>query len=122
MDHASDPTWNLQPTDVGRIGSCTKSFTATVVAMLVEQGKLSWNQTLLQTFGFAGMTPQFAQATLHHVLNHRAGFQRDFNPALPSSSGRAGVPTTLGNQRYNFARLLTTTTQPINPLGSYNYR
>src|SRR4051812_30681891 len=32
------------------IGSCTKAMTATLCAMLVEEGKLSWDRTLAEAF------------------------------------------------------------------------
>src|SRR5438477_2595405 len=32
------------------IGSCTKTMTATLCAMLVEEGKLSWDRTCAQAF------------------------------------------------------------------------
>ena len=34
--------------DAFHIGSCTKSMTATLIAMLVEDGKLSWEKTVAE--------------------------------------------------------------------------
>ncbi len=57
------------------IGSCTKSMTATLVAMLVEEGKLSWNSTLAAAFPELAdkMRPAYRDATLEQLLTHRAG-------------------------------------------------
>jgi CubicO group peptidase (beta-lactamase class C family) len=37
-------------TDRFHIGSCTKSMTATLIGMLVDQGALSWEMTLVDVF------------------------------------------------------------------------
>src|SRR3954471_15802775 len=37
--------------DQFHLGSCTKAMTATLVAMLVEEGKLDWTTTLGELFG-----------------------------------------------------------------------
>src|SRR5215510_9039420 len=36
--------------DVFHIGSCTKSMTATLAAILIEEGKLRWDLTLAEVF------------------------------------------------------------------------
>ncbi len=36
--------------DQFHIGSCTKSMTATLAAMLIEDGKLRWNTTIAEVF------------------------------------------------------------------------
>src|SRR5438046_7082410 len=36
--------------DVFHIGSCTKSMTATLAAMFIEQGKLRWDTTIAEVF------------------------------------------------------------------------
>jgi CubicO group peptidase (beta-lactamase class C family) len=36
--------------DVFHIGSCTKSMTATLTAMLIEEGKLRWDTTIADVF------------------------------------------------------------------------
>ena len=40
-----DPTL-VTTNDVFHLGSCTKSMTATLAAILIEQGKLRWNTTI----------------------------------------------------------------------------
>src|SRR5829696_7955246 len=52
-----------------QLGSCTKAMTATLVAMLVEEGKLNWTTTLGQLFAdrVKLMHPAWEKVTLRHV-------------------------------------------------------
>jgi CubicO group peptidase (beta-lactamase class C family) len=61
------------------IGSCTKAMTATLCATLVEEGKLSWNRTLLQAFPDlkSKMHEQYRPVTLEQLLTNRAGMPGD---------------------------------------------
>lgn len=67
--------------DKFHIGSCTKSMTATLAAMYVEENKLSWDLTLDQAFPrFKNkMTPDYQKATLRQLLSHRAGVPYNIN-------------------------------------------
>jgi CubicO group peptidase (beta-lactamase class C family) len=59
-----------------RVGSAGKSFTATAVMQLVEEGKLDLNadvNTYLKEFEIPDTYPQ--PITLHHLLTHTAGFE-----------------------------------------------
>src|ERR1051326_8775428 len=57
------------------LGYCTKAMTATLVAMLVEEGKLNWTTTLGELFAdtVKTMHPAWEEVTLRQVLEHRAG-------------------------------------------------
>jgi len=59
------------------LGSCTKAMTATLVAMLVEEGKLNWTTTLAEVFAdtVKPMHPAWEKVTLRQVLAHRAGLR-----------------------------------------------
>lgn len=64
------------------IGSDTKSMTATVVAMLVEQGKLRWTSTpaeILPKDGVSPIDPAWNHVTLEELLTHRGGVQANPN-------------------------------------------
>jgi CubicO group peptidase (beta-lactamase class C family) len=69
----------LRVTDQVHIGSCTKAMTATVIGMLVEEGKLSWGSTIGEVFPDLkdAVHPDFRTATLSHLLTHRAGLPHD---------------------------------------------
>ena len=62
-----------------RLGSCTKAMTATLVAMLVEEGKLNWTTTLGELFAdtVKPMHPAWEKVTVRQVLAHRSGLPFD---------------------------------------------
>jgi CubicO group peptidase (beta-lactamase class C family) len=57
------------------LGSDTKAMTATVIAILVERGQLSWNRTIGEAFADRGADwpSVFRGITLTELLSHRAG-------------------------------------------------
>src|SRR5215471_9480155 len=61
--------------DLFHIGSCTKSMTATLAAMLVEDGKLSWTTRIVDVFPeFKGkIDERYETVTLEQLLTHRSG-------------------------------------------------
>jgi CubicO group peptidase (beta-lactamase class C family) len=61
------------------LGSAAKAMTATLVAMLVEEGKLNWTTTLGELFAdtVKPMHPAWEKVTLRQVLAHRAGLPFD---------------------------------------------
>jgi len=76
----------LRVTDPMHLGSCTKGLTATLVAMLVEAGLVSWTTTIGEVFGDSA----YADATIEQLLRHEAGLQPfeedvefDVLPTLP---------------------------------------
>jgi CubicO group peptidase (beta-lactamase class C family) len=70
--------------DKMHLGSDTKAMTATLCAMLVEEGKLSWDLTLAKAFPNRAekMLPAWREVTLEQLLTHRAGCPGDLT-ALP---------------------------------------
>jgi CubicO group peptidase (beta-lactamase class C family) len=69
----------IRVTDKVHLGSCTKAMTATVIGMLVEQGKLTWGSTIREVFpdNVGGVHPDFQAVTLSQLLTHRAGLPHD---------------------------------------------
>jgi CubicO group peptidase (beta-lactamase class C family) len=61
------------------IGSITKSMTATLAAILIDKGFLSWESTLLEIFPEfeATMQPQYKDITLVELLSHSSGLPQD---------------------------------------------
>ena len=61
------------------LGSCAKAMTATLVAMLVEEGRLNWTTTLGELFAdtVKPMHPAWEKVTLRQVLAHRSGLPLD---------------------------------------------
>jgi len=67
--------------DKWHLGSDTKAMTATLVACLVEKGKLQWNSKPSQIFTnlSPAFHPQFKDLTLMHLLSHHAGLPANLN-------------------------------------------
>lgn len=61
--------------DRWHVGSCTKSMTATLAAILIEQGKIDWATTIADVFPElrAVMDEDWQGVTLEQLLTHRAG-------------------------------------------------
>jgi CubicO group peptidase (beta-lactamase class C family) len=69
----------IQIDDQMHMGSCTKAMTATMIGALVDAGKLTWKSTFRTVFPDIAeqLHPQFQEATLSHLLTHRAGLPHD---------------------------------------------
>src|SRR5262249_59662437 len=70
-------------TDIWHLGSITKSMTATLVARLVEDGALRWDDTVGELLGRVApdMSKAYRPATFRHLLSHRAGLQANIEIA-----------------------------------------
>jgi CubicO group peptidase (beta-lactamase class C family) len=93
--------------DRWHLGSLTKAMTATLLARLVERGRLSWGTTLGEAFPdlAAKMHPGYRAVTLERLLTHFGGAPADVPPELWSELWRMqGTPT---QQRLTLVRGLT---------------
>jgi CubicO group peptidase (beta-lactamase class C family) len=61
------------------LGSDTKAMTATLAAMLVDEGKLRWTSTIGEVLGdiLPDLKPGFAKITLAQLLSHTSGIPTD---------------------------------------------
>jgi len=68
----------MTPQTIQPIGSCSKSFTSTAVALLVEDGKLEWDTPVHKMFPKFELKDPIASAktTLIDMLSHRTGLPR----------------------------------------------
>lgn len=73
---APEPATTL---DRWHVGSIAKSMTATLAALCVEAGELSWADTVEHVLGplAPDMRDEYRDVTLIHLLSHRAGMQTD---------------------------------------------
>jgi len=62
----------MKPTDRFRIGSTTKTFTATVILQLVDEGKFRLDNTI-DRFDFGIKIPESSKITIRQLLNHTSG-------------------------------------------------
>lgn len=67
--------------DLWHLGSDTKIMTATLVAILVENGKLKWTTTVSEIFPELANTfdPEFRDVNLLQLLSHQAGLPANLN-------------------------------------------
>ncbi|MDQ7841359.1 MAG: serine hydrolase domain-containing protein [bacterium] len=84
----------VQVHDRFHIGSCTKSMTATLIALLVEQSKLSWGATVADVFPdlLGKIHSGYHRVTAVHLLSHRAGLpeRSGADPSWPQVRALAG--------------------------------
>jgi CubicO group peptidase (beta-lactamase class C family) len=106
----------LRAADKVHLGSNTKAMTATMIAMLVEAGKLTWGSTIRDVFPEVApeLHPAFGAVTLSHLLTHRAGLPHD-GPwwELPGQ--------TATEQRWSLLTALLTKTPASKPGSTYTY-
>ena len=71
----SDP---VTPRTVFPIASCSKAFTATLVAMLVDEGKLKWDDKVRDHLEYFHLSDDLAdrEVTIRDLLCHRTGMPR----------------------------------------------
>lgn len=106
--------------DLFHLGSMTKAMTATMVATLVQQGRLSWDMTMAQAFPswLSVMDSRYRDVSLEQLLTHTSGLPRyTTDPEWESIPPFTGTPT---QQRQAFAHMLLTK-PPIGPAGVYRY-
>jgi CubicO group peptidase (beta-lactamase class C family) len=110
------------------LGSCTKAMTATLVAMLVEEGKLNWTTTLGELFAdtVKPMHPVWEKVTLRQVLAHRAGLRHEPDGLAQVLNELMGRPPraplgTLPQQRLEIARQALSRPPGIPPDTKYWY-
>ncbi len=106
--------------DKWHIGSCTKSMTAALAAMLVEDGTLRWDMTLAEMF--PDLAPQmqagWRDVTLEQLLAHHGGAPGDLDAdgLWGRLWQRADQPPRA--QREYLARELLTKHKPVAPPGT----
>jgi len=94
--------------DQFHLGSNTKAMTATMLAALVEEGKLFWNTTLEEVFPELAqrMKPAYRRVTLEQLLAHRAGFPEASWPRGKNFFDMHGLPGTPREQRLAYVAMV----------------
>jgi len=95
-----DPT-PVTTNDMIHIGSCTKSMTATLAAMFIEEGKLRWDTTIAEVFPElkGKMDKQYETVTVEQLLTHRGGVpSQPPADAIKRAWEEQGVPTDLRSE------------------------
>ena len=105
--------------DKYHIGSCTKAFTATLAAALVEDGRLTWDTTIADALPAYGQQSGYGPATLKQMVSHTAGFSATVTPAIWKTAWtHTGSEQ---NQRRVFAQSILKETPHTPPGTAYLY-
>jgi Beta-lactamase class C and other penicillin binding proteins len=77
----ADKDDQVQRDDRFHIGSCTKSMTATLVARLVEMGKLDWSSTVAEVLSDIrkSIRREYWKVTVEQLLTHRSGMPQNLS-------------------------------------------
>lgn len=109
-----DPTL-VTTNDVFHIGSCTKSMTATLAGMLIDDGKLRWDTTIADVFPElkGKMNKEYESVTVEQLLTHRGGIPEDPPTVAWLEAFEAkGTPV---EQRSNFIKAVLNQTPAATP-------
>ena len=75
-----DTEASVTPETIFPIGSCTKAFTSTLVGMLVDEGKMDWDDPITDYLPYFTLeiqsTDENAEITIRDLLSHRTGYTR----------------------------------------------
>lgn len=77
-----EPT-RLTPGDTFHLGSCSKAMTATLAAILIEEGYFTWTSKLSELLPDINLHPDYQDATFEMLLSHRAGLISDGRDTFP---------------------------------------
>jgi CubicO group peptidase (beta-lactamase class C family) len=70
----------VTPETIFTIGSCTKTFTATLVGMLVDEGQMDWDDPITDYLPYFTLDieseDENAEVAIRDLLSHRTGFVR----------------------------------------------
>lgn len=93
----------VQVNEHWNIGSITKSMTATLVAVLIDQGMLTWETTLAEVFPEQRehMLEQYKSVTMVELLSHTSGLPQDSDEIWEEF---IGSDDTLIEQRYDLTQ------------------
>ncbi|WP_417487442.1 serine hydrolase domain-containing protein [Maricaulis sp.] len=114
----------LQPDDLWHLGSNTKSMTATLVARLVEQGRVSWDDTIVQHLGEVvdDINPAYRELTFRHLLSHRSGLPANVGPAAMLSFIAQGAQGgEIAPQRIAYAAMVLSAEPAAEPEAEFLY-
>lgn len=103
------------------LGSCTKSMTATLAAVLVESGDIAWDTTIAEVWPRATakhLRESLRDVTLGELLSHQSGITTDLSgPDWVSFFEEEATPPA---ERRRMLRLVLNV-KPEHPRGEHNY-
>jgi CubicO group peptidase (beta-lactamase class C family) len=107
--------------DKFHLGSCTKAMTATLIAMLIEQGKLQWDTTLADALPNVKMLDAYRYITIAHLLAHRAGLPNESWPEGKTFMDMHNLPGPPRQQRLAYVEMMLNQAPKAAPGEKYIY-
>ena len=106
--------------DPFHLGTCTKALTATMIGVLVDEGRLKWDSTIGDLIGreIGGITPDYASVTIDQLLHHRGGFS-PHGPTEVWEAAKHGKGPAAQQRRVYVEAVLMQAAQA--PVGKYVY-
>ena len=106
--------------DPFHLGTCTKALTATMIGVLVDEGKLKWDSTIGDLIGreISGITPDYASVTIDQLLHHRGGLSAHGPTEVWEAAKYAKGPAAQQRRVYVEAVLMQAAQAPV---GKYVY-
>ena len=85
------------------IASCTKAFTATAIAVLVDEGKMAWDDPVRRHLDYFHLADPLADSkvTIRDLLSHRTGLSRHDWLWYKSPWGQGEILRRIGHVRPN---------------------
>lgn len=107
--------------DRWHVGSIGKSMTATLAAVLVEEGVINWDTTIGEVFpDLAESTrPEYADVRLEELLSHTTGLPKDERQVPSFSTFRSSTEPKREHRRQWTAEILALV--PESPRGEHSY-
>jgi CubicO group peptidase (beta-lactamase class C family) len=105
--------------DAFHIGSCTKPFTATIIAMLVEEKRVGWETKVADVFPEWKIRADYKDVTVADLLAHEAGL-----PPYGEDAEIAKLPPLKGNateRRRGFAEYVLSQPPAVAPRTQFQY-
>ncbi len=109
----------VSPDTVFPIASCSKAFTSALIAMLVDEGKLAWDDKVHKHLEYFRLSDELAdrEVTIRDLLCHRTGMPRHdmLWAGLPIDSGELirrwgkGTPSTSFRSTWEYSNVPFTT-------------
>jgi CubicO group peptidase (beta-lactamase class C family) len=106
-------------TDKYHIGSCTKSMTATLAAILIAEGKNTWDTTIGQVFEGFKIHPDYRKVSVRQLLTNTGGTPVDIDSILWSELWKA--EGTLTDQRLQLLKGIISNPPKYPPGTKYEY-
>ena len=113
----SDRDVRVTTDDVWHIGSCTKTMTAALIGVLVDEGKLRWDMPVADALPGVPCAAGWRKVTLWHVVTQRSGIAQMSSGEWRTLDAGGGTPREL---RAAFAKILLARA-PAQPPGKYAY-